>query len=375
VQGRGNIALSTPAELLSLTAFQNGHRQSAMKTTFRFFIPAFINEKHGPNSKNWQKTLQNSIIEIGDKVYNIQNNMAKSAYQIFPRLINTMVVEMMKQPAMPDNHCYHWDENLNFDENWKNYRKFEKDQQKKESQNQRLFKAPSIAFFEAICSFWRTYYWLNETVLSKSLLPQAVLLADKFTKYDYARQKNACPDVGNMLASYTVVQKYVKFSNEQFIDALLDECFIRCVMWWKKSKVPCHVERVFNATETSRKLTLFQIYFLRFIVGSDVEKTKEIMDKSNGKAPGLLANFQKQWKMAENSVDCWNDYFVKTGCSDSFAERVKSDSQAWVRYCQDSAIKRGRAYYPVISKNSRKKDEQSKNDDGWRFGGWRFEEY
>jgi len=362
VQGRNNIALSSPAELLSLTAFQNGHRQSAVKTTFKFFIPAFINPKHGPENAGWQKCLQSSIAEIGDKVYNIQNNLAKSAYQIFPRLINTMVLEMMKSPVVADESCFEWDENTQFDVNWKNYKKFEKEQQKQLGENQRLFKAPSIAFFEAICSFWRTYYWLNENVLSKTLLPNAVLLADKFTKYDYARQKNACPDVGNMLANYTVVQKYVKFTNQEFIDALLDECFIRCVFWWKKNKVPCHVEKVFNATKTSRDLTLFQIYFLRFIVGEDVEKTKEIMDRSNGKAPELLMNFQKQWKMVEASCETWNDFFVKTGCSDAFAEKVKSDCQAWVRGCQDKAIKRGKAYYPVIKKNFKRTDVV---DDGY----------
>merc|ERR1712071_715742 len=53
------------------------------------------------------------------------------------------------------------------------------------------------------------------------------------------------------------------------------------------------------------------IYFLRFIVGEDVEKTKEIMDRSNGKAPELLMSFQKQWKMVEASCESWNDVFLK----------------------------------------------------------------
>ena len=80
------------------------------------------------------------------------------------------------------------------------------------------------------------------------------------------------------------------------------------------------------------------------------------MDRSNGKAPELLMNFQKQWKMVEASCASWNDFFVKTGCSDAFAEKVRSDSQAWVRGCQDKAIKRGKAYYPMVRKNYKRND-------------------
>ena len=79
------------------------------------------------------------------------------------------------------------------------------------------------------------------------------------------------------------------------------------------------------------------------------------MDRSNGKAPELLMSFQKQWKMVEASCESWNDFFVKTGCSDAFAEKVRSDSQAWVRECQDKGIKRGKAYYPV-RKNYKRND-------------------
>lgn len=137
----------------------------------------------------------------------------------------------------------------------------------------------------------------------------------------------------------------MKFNNQEFIDALLDECFIRCVMWWKKAKVSRLQDKVFEATQTSRDLTLFQIYFLRFIIGSDPSKTAEIMDATNGKAPQLLENFHTQWKQAKASTSNWNDYFVKTGCSDELIQSVRDDPQRWVDACVQKAKSRGRAYF------------------------------
>ena len=41
-----------------------------------------------------------------------------------------------------------------------------------------------------------------------------------------------CPDVGVILAIATTLTDKINFS--EFIDAYLDESFIRCVMWWNK---------------------------------------------------------------------------------------------------------------------------------------------
>ena len=50
-----------------------------------------------------------------------------AAHQIFSRLINTLVVEMMQQPDMAGRR-----------------------------REERMNKSPAIAYFEAVCSFWRT---------------------------------------------------------------------------------------------------------------------------------------------------------------------------------------------------------------------------
>jgi len=343
IQGR-TVNLSTPAELLSKNAFDSGVRLSANKTSFSHFIPAFINPQHASENEAWRAALYTSIFEIGDRVFNIQNDLARSAYLIFPRLINTLVLEMMKQPPPAMDDHYTWDISKSFDD----WNQFDAKNANSDNARAKCMKSPSIAFFEAICSCWRTYYWLNETVCENTLAPNAELIADKFTKFEYARHKNACPDVGAILASYTAVQRYVNFPQSKFIDALLDECFLRAVKWWKKAKISQKAVKVFEATQKSRDLALFQIYFLKFIIGDDPKKTAQLMDATNGKVPQILYNFCKQWKLAKEGLNNWNDFFVKTGCSEGLLQRVQEDPEQWVNECVRRALGRGRAYSWVI---------------------------
>merc|ERR1712226_184047 len=216
------------------------------------------------------------------------------------------------------------------------------DQAKRELDSTRCNKSPSIAFFEAICSLWRTYLWLNENVLKTKLLPKAVSKIDNFTKFEKSRLKSETPDVGSLLASYTAIQHHCKSSNENFIDALLDETFARNVLWWKKAKVSQESEKVFEATETSRKIVLFQIYFLRFIIGSKPGATASMLDSTNGKAPHLLERFFKEWKKAEK-VSSWLDFMGKTGCGSGMR---MLDGKSLVNNAVRKAKERGGAYFP-----------------------------
>ena len=98
---------------------------------------------------------------------------------------------------------------------------------------ERLMKCPSIAYFEAVCSFWRTFYWLSESNLLPNLKPNVSTMLQKFVKFENQRLKNVCSDVGAMLASFTVFQKSIcteNVNNCDFLDAYLDEVFLRCLM-------------------------------------------------------------------------------------------------------------------------------------------------
>ena len=90
-QGR-QVNISTPAELLSKSAYDSGVRFSTNKHNFTDFLPAFINKAHAEKNGEWKSTLKNTLTQIGSEVYNIpESQLAHSVYEIFSRLINTLI--------------------------------------------------------------------------------------------------------------------------------------------------------------------------------------------------------------------------------------------------------------------------------------------
>jgi hypothetical protein len=112
--------LGTAGELLSYEAYQGGLRQSTDKTPFEFFLPVWINQTHAASNAQWSQVLQQSYLTIGKKVFDVSGEDA-AILEVFPRLINQLIVEMMR----PDQE-----------------------------------KTEAIATFEALCNSWRTMRWL-----------------------------------------------------------------------------------------------------------------------------------------------------------------------------------------------------------------------
>jgi len=309
--------ISTPAELLSLGAYESGVRVSTNKQSFTYFLPAFINKEHAEQNGKWKTTLRNTIVKIGKEVYNNpETELAKSVFEIFSRLINTLVLEMMKQPDMYGGR-----------------------------NSARLNKSPSIAYFEAVCSFWRTFYWLSESNLMPGLKPNASTMLQKFVENENQRLKNVCPDVGAMLAAFTVFQNTVS-PKGGFVDAYLDEVALRCVMWWNRSIGKARgvtSQEVFAATKVSRDMTLFQLMFLKHVIGDDPTMTAKELDETNGKAPQKLEEFQQALKESQK-VDCWSNYYNMTGCSETLRLTITKDEDLWVKTCVDRAKRRGKSY-------------------------------
>ena len=63
-QGR-QVNLSTPAELLSKSAYDSGVRVSTNKQNFEYFLPAFINNKLSEENRTWKITLMSTLLQIG----------------------------------------------------------------------------------------------------------------------------------------------------------------------------------------------------------------------------------------------------------------------------------------------------------------------
>merc|ERR1712149_27663 len=110
------------------------------------------------------RVLRDSYLEIGKKVYNADGDDA-AILEVFPRLINQLIVEMMRT-----------------------------DREKTEA----------IATFEALSNCWRTLRWLLDT--RKSLRGQVSKTLTKFVSDEKARHKDVSPDLGIVLVLFTVLQ-------------------------------------------------------------------------------------------------------------------------------------------------------------------------
>ena len=82
---------------MSKSAFEQGLRKSTNKQDFEYFLPAYLNPDHSIQHPEWMSTLLKSLETITIEVYEIPATFCLGQIQqIFPRLINTLVVEMMK---------------------------------------------------------------------------------------------------------------------------------------------------------------------------------------------------------------------------------------------------------------------------------------
>merc|ERR1712072_1229163 len=153
--------LSTAAELLSKEAFDGGLRQGTNKSPFEYFLPVWINEAHSAKSQAWREALKRSYMEIGHNVYQASGE-DESIIEVFPRLINQMIVEVMRPDAA---------------------------------------KSAAIATFEALCNFWRTLRWLVDT--RTTLLARLSTKLSNFVSDESHRHKDSTRDLGMLLVLFT----------------------------------------------------------------------------------------------------------------------------------------------------------------------------
>merc|ERR1712151_667337 len=102
----------------------------------------------------WCQALKESYMEIGSKVFETSKE-DDAIIEVFPRLINQMIVEVMRPDAA---------------------------------------KCAAIATFEAMCNFWRTLRWLVDT--HPTLLGRISSMLSKFVSDETNRHKDHTPDLG-----------------------------------------------------------------------------------------------------------------------------------------------------------------------------------
>lgn len=294
---RRNIA--TAAELLSKEAYDGGLRQNTNKSPFEFFLPVWINEAHAASRPEWRDTLLSKCSEIGTKALGSEGGADGAIYEVFPRLINQMIVEMMKPDAQ---------------------------------------KSAAIALFEALCNFWRTFRWLVDTrpdLRSKIGKSLARFVSDaKFRHKDYS------PDLGALLVLFTVLQGHEACpSRQDFINAYADENSLRWVMWWKRAGARAESVPVFNATQVSREILMFQMLVVDVVIG-DVPETLKLMELTNCRLPERLETLQSQWRQRKQSIVDWQGYFACIGA----AKPAFGSSNLWIENCVSRAESMGPKY-------------------------------
>lgn len=291
--------ITTAAELLSKEAYDGGLRQNTNKSPFEFFLPVWINETHAAGRSEWRQALIQKCCEIGVKALGSEGGEDGAILEVFPRLINQMIVEMMKPDAA---------------------------------------KSAAIAIFEALCNFWRTFRWLVDT--RPSLSSKVGKTLSRFVSDVKFRHKDNSPDLGALLVLFTVLQGHDTCPNRQeFINAYADENSLRWVMWWKRAGARAENVPVFNATKVSREILMFQMMVVDVVIG-DVPETLRQMELTNCRLPERLETLQSQWRQRKESIADWQGYFAFIGA----AKPCFANSNLWIADCVSRAESMGPKY-------------------------------
>jgi len=295
---RAKNNLATAGELLSKEAFDGGLRQDTNKSAFEFFLPVWINAAHAEKSPAWREALKSSYLGIAATAYGSSDENG-AILEVFPRLINQLIVEMMRPDAA---------------------------------------KSEAIATFEAMCNFWRTLRWLVD---SRPSLQQRIRgLLSGFVSSEAQRHKDAAPDLGVVLVLWTVYQGLEGCpAKSAFMNAYADENSLRWVMWWQRSGTRPESGPVFEATTVSRNIAMFQLMVVDVVIG-DVQETLREMEATNCKLSERLENLQAQWRERKASTESWAKYFQHI----SAARPAFGSINAWIEDCARRAGAKGPRY-------------------------------
>ena len=251
--------ISTDGALISLDAFTGGLRQTPMKETFEWFLPAFLCPAHstgGPRAAAWKTEIVARVTEIG-RVLQPGGTFEDFVLRLYPDLMNTLIVQMM-QP--------HSDVRA------------------------------SERIFRVLIDIWRSFLWLSDEF--PSVKRKAVFSLSSFARNPQSRNKKVTPNIGCLLAMRTIVADE-DVSTITFANAYVDESFLRNVMWWQKDGVISTPEAVFPATRVSRHLYLFQTIFCNDVIGTtadDIRRTATLADTTECKLMDQCDNMLAKWK-------------------------------------------------------------------------------
>jgi len=284
--------LKTPGDTLSKSCFyKDGVRISSTKKQFTHFLPAFINKNHAMNA-NWRKLTMDCLKALAAALPRPRDGQPSidPVLDVLPNLINSMIVEIMSGD-----------------------------------------RAAAIAFFEALCSFWRTLrYFLFEDEEAQKYSRKAMKKLKAFCTTSEGKHKNKVPDVGQLLALWTCLTDRV--SEATFVDAYVSESSLRSVMWWLDGAPSNRMSGyVFEKMAVGRQLFMFQMTVCRYLLQGNPSDTCEKLDTSCGRLPDRLELLQQKWKQVQPTIKTWKDYFQYCGASKAHAVPILRNVDQWCK--------------------------------------------
>merc|ERR1712232_1356670 len=165
-------------------------------------------------------------------------------------------------------------------------------------------------------------------------------MGSKFVIDETSRHKDNTPDLGVALVLFTVFQGHEGCpTRDDFIRAYFDENSLRWVMWWQRSGTRPEPMPVFQATQVSREICMFQMMVVDIVIAEASATLKE-MEVTNCKMPQRLEQLQVQWREKKSSIVNWASYFSCIGMSQP---SFPSES-AWIADCVSRAAAKGPKY-------------------------------
>jgi len=266
-------AISTPLELMTKHAFDEGIRSSVYGSTEKLthWLPLYINKDHGKRS---QDMLKQALSKLCCK----DRFTPSMAFKIFPKLMNTMIVEIM---------------------------------------NGTLYA--SIKALEGYCAFQR--YMISFAAKHPQQVEQINNKIIKFRVSVENRSKAVLPSLGEFLPLLTISSLAWK----DIAVPYMREAFIRNVRWYTKEcyqlaaqePLPAveniRASKTFELTKVSRHLLAFHVYFLENIgrpAGLSAQKIANNYDARYGRPTEDMIGGLRDAVETIKNISTWDEFFI-----------------------------------------------------------------
>lgn len=271
--------ISSPCEYLSEEAYDEGIRRSSLNKTFTDFLPILI------RSDDWKKVKPmffSAVRELFDalSVDNKKKSDSEAVFKICSAIMNSLVVEIMNNA------------------------------------NKLTANDKFIDGYFALYRLMKQY-----SIDDRSIIDNANRDLETFKNKPDMRSKKFIPNLGELLIQLTLSDK---LEWKDIAEYFIHECDARNFMWYaigNRTNYPKYPElkdakvvvgrskKVFDATEISRKLVMFQVKFAQVAKLLTIEE----MDSNYGLAPSELRKIMRELYNDISVIKDWKGYFEFLG--------------------------------------------------------------